>query len=89
MSMVDSAKIEDENNVHNNKFQYNGENKLAFVPGYHQNDTLYLTNEAGEVVSKMEVGNDSYNMAKFAFKMIDETETNSSLNWVMVTIRKK
>ncbi len=74
MSMVDSAKIEDENNVHINKFKYNTENKLAFVPGYHQNDTLYLTNEAGEVVSKMEVGNDSYNMAKFAFKMIDEAD---------------
>ena len=74
MSMVDSAKIEDENNVHINKFKYGNEHKLAFVPGYHQNDTLYLTNEAGEVVSKMEVGNDSYNMAKFAFKMIDETE---------------
>ena len=74
MSMVDSAKIEDENNVHINKFKYGTEHKLAFVPGYHQNDTLYLTNKAGEVVSKMEVGNDSYNMAKFAFKMIDEKD---------------
>ena len=74
MSMVDSAKIEDENNVHINKFKYGNEHKLAFVPGYHQNDTLYLTNKAGEVVSKMEVGNDSYNMAKFAFKMIDEKD---------------
>ena len=74
MSMIDSAKIEDENNVHINKFKYGNEHKLAFVPGYHQNDTLYLTNKAGEVVSKMEVGNDSYNMAKFAFKMIDEKD---------------
>ena len=72
MNMVDSAKVEDENNVHNNKFQYNGENKLAFVKGYHQNDTLYLTNDANEVVSKMEVGNEDFNIAKFAFKMIDE-----------------
>ena len=72
MNMTDSAKIEAENNVHNNKFQYNSENKLAFVKGYHQNDTLYLTNEADEVVAKMEVGNADYNIAKFAFKMIDE-----------------
>ncbi|HIX21941.1 MAG TPA: hypothetical protein H9984_06275 [Candidatus Parabacteroides faecavium] len=72
MNMVDSAKVEDENNVHNNKFQYNGKNKLAFVKGYHQNDTLYLTNDANEVVSKMEVGNEDFNIAKFAFKMIDE-----------------
>ena len=70
VNMVDSAMANKD--VHNNKYQYNGEYKLAFVPGYHTNDTLFFTNKAGEVVSKMEVGNGDFNIAKFAFKMIDE-----------------
>ena len=70
VNMVDSAVANKD--VHNNKFEYNGEYKLAFVPGYHTNDTLFFTNKAGEVVSKMEVGNGDFNIAKFAFKMIDE-----------------
>ena len=70
VNMVDSALANKD--VHNNKYQYNGEYKLAFVPGYHTNDTLFFTNKAGEVVSKMEVGNGDFNIAKFAFKMIDE-----------------
>ena len=70
VNMVDSALANKD--VHNNKYQYNGEYKLAFVPGYHTNDTLFFTNEAGEVVSKMEVGNGDFNIAKYAFKMIDE-----------------
>ena len=70
VNMVDSAMANKD--VHNNKYQYNGEYKLAFVPGYHTNDTLFFTNKAGEVVSKMEVGNADFNIAKYAFKMIDE-----------------
>ena len=70
VNMVDSALANKD--VHNNKFEYNGEYKLAFVPGYHTNDTLFFTNKAGEVVSKMEVGNADFNIAKYAFKMIDE-----------------
>ena len=70
VNMVDSAMANKD--VHNNKYQYNGEYKLAFVPGYHTNDTLFFTNKAGEVVSKMEVGNGDFNIAKYAFKMIDE-----------------
>ena len=93
MNMTDSAKIEAENNVHNNKFQYNSENKLAFVKGYHQNDTLYLTNEADEVVAKMEVGNADYNIAKFAFKMIDEEANEfvveTSMNYTSKAIWKE
>ena len=72
VNMVDSALANKD--VHNNKFEYNGEYKLAFVPGYHTNDTLFFTNKAGEVVSKMEVGNGDFNIAKYAFKMIDEDE---------------
>ena len=72
VNMVDSALANKD--VHNNKYQYNGEYKLAFVPGYHTNDTLFFTNKAGEVVSKMEVGNGDFNIAKYAFKMIDEDE---------------
>ena len=70
VNMVDSA--EANKDVHNNKFEYNGEYKLAFVNGYHRNDTLYVTNEAGEVTSKMSVGDANSNIAKFAFKMVDE-----------------
>ena len=70
VNMVDSA--EANKDVHNNKFEYNDEYKLAFVNGYHRNDTLYVTNEAGEVTSKMSVGDANSNIAKFAFKMVDE-----------------
>ena len=73
VNMRDSADVEDEKNVHNNKFEYDGESKLAFVSGYHQNDTLYITDEAGKVIAKSEVGNAAPHFAKFAFKMIDET----------------
>ena len=70
VNMVDSALACKD--VHNNKFVYNGQYKLAFVEGYHTNDTLFFTNEAGEVVSQMKVGDANGNIAKFAFKMIDE-----------------
>ncbi|WP_251967350.1 DUF6383 domain-containing protein [Parabacteroides sp. AD58] len=73
VNMRDSAEVEDEKNVHNNKFEYDGESKLAFVSGYHQNDTLYITDEAGKVIAKSEVGNAAPHFAKFAFKMINET----------------
>ena len=84
VNMVDSA--EANKDVHNNKFAYNGETKLAFVfayngetklafvDGFHQNDTLFFTNEAGDITSKVAVGNADFNFAKFAFKMIDETD---------------
>ena len=70
VNMRDS--MEANENVHVNKFAYDNEPKLAFMPGYHQNDTLYLTNEAGEVISKSFLGNSAPHFAKFAFKMIDE-----------------
>ena len=70
VNMIDSAKACTD--VHNNKFEYNGEHKLDFVKGYHTNDTLFFTNDADEVISSMKIGDASYNMAKFAFKMIDE-----------------
>ena len=70
VNMIDSAKACTD--VHNNKFEYNGEHKLDFVKGYRTNDTLFFTNDADEVISSMKIGDASYNMAKFAFKMIDE-----------------
>ena len=70
--MVDSA--EANKDVHNNKFEYNGEYKLSFVRGYRTNDTLYFTNKAGDVISKLEVGNNDFNIAKFGFKMVDDNE---------------
>ena len=71
VNMVDSALANQ--NVHKNKFVYDGEYKLAFVEGYHTNDSLFFTDK-GKVVSKMEVGNGDFNIAKYAFKMVDETE---------------
>ena len=59
--------------VHNNIYAYNEQPRLAFVSAKHQNDTLYYTDAAGKVIDKVEVGNAKYNFAKFAFKMIDET----------------
>ena len=70
VNMIDSAKACTD--VHNNKFVYNEDYKLDFVKGYHTNDTLFFTNDADEVISSMKIGDASYNMAKFAFKMIDE-----------------
>ena len=70
--MRDSMDVEDDKNVHNNKYAYEGQPRLAFVSGIHQNDTLYYTNAAGEIIAKSEVGNADYNFAKFAFKMINE-----------------
>ena len=70
VNMRDSMEANED--VHVNKFAYDNEPKLAFMPGYHQNDTLYLTNEAGEVISKSFLGNSAPHFAKFAFKMIDE-----------------
>ena len=58
--------------VHNNIYAYNEQPRLAFVPGIHQNDTLYYTDAAGKIIDKEEVGNAKYSFAKFAFKMIDE-----------------
>ena len=72
VNMVDSAKACKD--VHNNKFVYDGEYKLAFVEGYRTNDTLFFTNEAGKVVSSMKIGDANSNIAKFAFKMVDETD---------------
>ena len=71
VNMVDSALANQ--NVHKNKFVYDGEYKLAFVEGFHTNDSLFFTDK-GKVVSKMEVGNADFNIAKYAFKMVDETE---------------
>ena len=70
--MRDSMKAEADKNVHNNIYAYNEQPRLAFVPGIHQNDTLYYTNAAGEIIDKEEVGNAKYSFAKFAFKMINE-----------------
>ena len=91
INMADSAIANKD--VHNNKFEYNGEYKLAFVKGYHQNDTLYFTDDADEVVSKMAVGDANYNLAKYSFKMIDETNNefvietgfgyDAKYNWVL------
>ena len=72
INMVDSALANKD--VHNNKFEYNGEYKLSFVRGYRTNDTLYFTNKAGDVISKLEVGNNDFNIAKFGFKMVDDNE---------------
>ena len=72
VNMVDSALANKD--VHNNKFKYNDEYKLSFVKGYRTNDTLFFTNEAGKVVSSMKIGDANSNIAKFAFKMVDETD---------------
>ena len=64
--------MEANKDVHNNIYAYNEQPRLAFVPGIHQNDTLYYTNAAGEIIAKEEVGNAKYSFAKFAFKMINE-----------------
>ena len=72
INMVDSALANKD--VHNNKFEHNGEYKLSFVKGYRTNDALFFTNEAGKVVSSMKIGDANSNIAKFAFKMVDEAD---------------
>ena len=47
--------------------------KLAFVDGYHLNDTLYIQRGNGEYV-KLELGAPEFNIAKFAFHYVDYAE---------------
>ncbi|MGM9759873.1 MAG: DUF6383 domain-containing protein [Parabacteroides sp.] len=72
VNMVDSANVEDDRNVHTNKYEYNGQTKLAFVNGIHKADSLYFLNTAGETTGKTKVGTANANYAKFAFRMLDE-----------------
>nr|WP_129731267.1 DUF6383 domain-containing protein [Parabacteroides goldsteinii] len=47
--------------------------KLAFVDGYHLNDTLYIQRGNGEYV-KLELGTPDFNIAKFAFHYVNYSD---------------
>lgn len=62
---------------HNNPYVWENTSsfKLAFISGYHTEDTLFLTGAKGKVASKLAVGNNNkVGIAKYAFKYVDREE---------------
>ncbi len=75
VNLVDTANIYGINNIHNNPYINEDEagewnSKLAFVSGYHTNDTLYIVKAEGDTV-KLSMDTPDFNVAKFAFRYTD------------------
>jgi len=67
--------------------------KLAFVEGYHLNDTLFIQRGNGEYV-KLELGAPEFNIAKFAFHYVNFNEGTFKIqtqikNWKAGDLDKK
>lgn len=76
INLMDTANVYEAKHLHSNN-PYIDKNeagevraKLAFVDGYHLNDTLYIQRNNGEYV-KLELGTPDFNIAKFAFHYVD------------------
>ena len=75
INLVDTAFAYKQDHLHNNPYinmVEADENlaKLSFVEGIHANDTLYITRKGGEVV-KLAMDTIAFNVAKFAFRYVD------------------
>ena len=75
INLVDTAFAYKQDHLHNNPYinmVEADENlaKLSFVEGIHANDTLYITRKGGEVV-KLAMDTTAFNVAKFAFRYVD------------------
>ena len=75
INLVDTAFAYKADHLHNNPYVNNVEAyehlaKLSFVEGIHANDTLYITRKGGEVV-KLPMDTTAFNVAKFAFRYVD------------------
>ena len=76
VNLADSAIVEDERDVHVNKFIYKDANtryaRLGFVDGMHTSDTLVIASSGDSI----EVGTPDPQLVKFAFRVVDhETES--------------
>ena len=75
INLIDTAYAYKQDHLHNNPYinmVEADENlaKLSFVEGIHTNDTLYITRKGGEVV-KLGMTDPAFNVAKFAFRYVD------------------
>ena len=77
VNLADSAIVEDERDVHVNKYVYEGSYgaryaRLGFVDGMHTSDTLVIASSGDSI----EVGTPDPQLVKFAFRVVDhETES--------------
>ena len=76
VNLIDTANMYGINNIHNNPYIIESEAgeykaKLAFVNGFHTNDTLYLPRENADTV-KLAMDTPDFNVAKFAFRYVDD-----------------
>ena len=81
VSLADTAAVWADANKHKAGNPYlNSENlpKLGFVQATHYNDTLAITREKPTAADSLYLGNNDFNVAKFAFKYVD-TESKSFL----------
>ena len=78
INLVDTAFAYKQEHLHNNPYinmVEADENlaKLSFVEGIHIKDTLILTRKGGEVV-KLQMNDPRFNVAKFAFRYVDNAK---------------
>ncbi|MCD8268604.1 MAG: DUF6383 domain-containing protein [Parabacteroides sp.] len=78
INLIDTAYAYKQDHLHDNPYinmTEADENlaKLSFVEGIHTNDTLYITRKGGEVV-KLGMTDPAFNVAKFAFRYVDNEE---------------
>ena len=76
INLIDTANMYGINNIHNNPYIIESESgdylaKLAFVNGFHTNDTLYIPRENADTV-KLAMDTPDFNVAKFAFRYVDD-----------------
>ncbi len=75
INLIDTAYAYKQEHLHNNPYinmveADENKAKLSFVEGIHANDTLYITRKGGEVV-KLGMTDPAFNVAKFAFRYVD------------------
>ena len=75
INLIDTAYAYKQDHLHNNPYinmVEADENlaKLSFVEGIHIKDTLFITRKGGEVV-KLRMDDPAFNVAKFAFRYVD------------------
>ena len=75
INLIDTAYAYKQDHLHNNPYinmveADENKAKLSFVEGIHVGDTLYITRKGGEVV-KLAMDSPAFNVAKFAFRYVD------------------
>ena len=78
INLIDTAFAYKQDHLHNNPYinmveADENKAKLSFVEGIHVNDTLYITRKGGEVM-KLGMTDPRFNVAKFAFRYVNNAE---------------